>query len=67
MKSEIYMLYVRGKLVPGTRDNIKEAVRESYEQLFSPDSNLTVSLRREPTLVEREALKDAYELDYDIL
>jgi len=67
MKSETYMLNVRGKLVPGTRDNIKDAIRESYEQVLSPDSNLTISVRRELTPAEREALKDARELDYDTL
>ena len=67
MKSETYMLNVRGKLVPGTRDNIKEAIRESYEQVLSPNSDLAVSVRRELTSAEREALKDVRELDYNLL
>jgi hypothetical protein len=63
MRSEAYMLNVRGRIVPGTPSNIKEAIRESYEQALSPTVPKTVSVRRELTPTEREALKEAKALD----
>jgi hypothetical protein len=63
MRSEAYMLNVRGHIVPGTPSNVKEAIRESYEQALSPAVPKTVSVRRELTPAEREALKEAKALD----
>ncbi|MDR3136548.1 MAG: hypothetical protein LBU07_03925 [Coriobacteriales bacterium] len=67
MKSEAYMLNVRGHIVPGTPDNIKEAIKESYEQALSPEVTKTVFVRRELTSAEQEALKEAKYLDLSCL
>jgi len=63
MNAAKHKLMVRGKLVPATYENVKEAVRESYEQVLSSDANITVTIGREPTRAEREAMELASSFD----
>jgi len=58
---------VRGKLCPATRENVKEVIRESYEQLFSSSTEITAAIGREPTPEELEAMEAVEDLDFTCL